>query len=361
MKQRVLIIIQNLSKSGSPLTFLHVIKALKTKYDIDVAVARVNDPKIDLEFLDEYKKNVSEIFLLNIKSYTLINRLFPYHAYKPLLKYANDSKYSFVICNIFEVGALLVKNQIAPKTIFYSLDRLSLDSKYKIVNRRKKKMFDYLGKSDCFIALTSNCYYDWFDLSQNNHFVLLDYPDIELKLDPKRFHDNKIVLGIIGYYCDKKNQLFALSLLKKMNDSGINTYLNIMGYYFDNDRSYFNKMIDFINQNNLQNRVIFTDKNYDKKLFFENIDVLLCPSHYEGLGLVILESQYRKTPCVASDVLPKESQIGLASFCSLDKQKTWIEAINNCVQNRKAALIDENLAEEFDFKLLRIIETIMST
>ena len=202
--------------------------------------------------------------------------------------------------------------------------------------------------SDCFIALTSSCFYDWFDFSQCNHYTLLDYPEIELKTNRKEFHKDKIVLGIIGYFCEKKNQMFALSLLKRMNDAGINAYLQIMGYYFENNRNYYDSMIDFINKNNLQDRVLFCDKNDDKTIFFDNIDVLLCPSLYEGLGLVILESQYRKTPCVASDVLPKESQLGLVSFCPLDNQHAWIDAINRSVFDFKHIEVNNNLKREFD-------------
>lgn len=355
MRPRILLIIQNLSKSGSPLTFLHVIYALKDKYDIDVAVARVNDPKIDLEYKQLYEDNIDNLYLFKINSHTLFNRAFPYLAYKPLFKLANNKKYSFIITNIFEVGALLIKNHVLPKVFFYSLDRLSLDSKYKIVNKRKRRMLDYLGNADCFIALTSNCFYDWFDFSKNNYCILLDYPDIEQKKDKKIFHDKELVLGIIGYYCEKKNQLFALSLLKTIDDMGINASLQIMGYYFENDKTYYKKMVNFIRNNNLQNKVHFLNKNIDKKEYFDSIDVLLCPSKYEGLGLVLLESQYRKTPCIASDVLPKESQLGLISFCSLDNPQSWINAIKDNVANLTTMRIKDNLKSEFDSTLLNII------
>ena len=355
MKQKALLIIQNLSKSGSPLTFLHIIYALSDKYDIDVAVARVNNPSIDLEYYDEYKKNVDNIFIFNIKSYTLFNRAFPFIAYGPLAKLANNSKYSFVITNIFEVGALLNKKHIVPKVFFYSLDKLNLDSKYRLVNRRKRKMFDYLGKSDCFIALTSNCFYDWFDFKKINHDILLDYPDIEQKTSEKNFHTDRIVLGTIGYYCEKKNQLFSLKILKELIGSGVDASLELMGYCFENDRSYYEQMIDYIEENNLQEKVVFRDKNYDKKAYFDGIDVLLCPSLFEGLGLVILEAQYRKTPCLASDVLPRESQLGLVSFCSLDDTSAWINNIKSVVKSPRRVEFNSNLKSVFDFKILEIV------
>ena len=355
MRQKALIIIQNLSKSGSPLTFLHVIDVLKESFDIEVAVARVNDPDIDLEYLDEYKANTKSIITFNIKSYTLFNRAFPLLAYRPLLKVANNSKYAFVMTNIFEVGALLIKNHIRPKVFFYSLDKLELNSKYSFVNKRKRRMFNYLAKADCFIALTSTCFYDWFDYSNNNNELLLDYPDIDLKLTSKRFHRGTINLGTIGYFCEKKNQLYSLQLLKNMIDMKLNVHLYLMGFYFDNDKVYYEKMINFINQNNLTSCVHFCDKNYDKIAYFDGIDVLLCPSLFEGLGLVILEAQFRKTPCVVSDVLPRESQLGLVTYCPLQNNSIWIKSIQDAISNEQSVVI-KDLKTEFCDKLKFIIE-----
>jgi glycosyltransferase involved in cell wall biosynthesis len=41
----------------------------------------------------------------------------------------------------------------------------------------------------------------------------------------------------------------------------------------------------------------------------EAMDVFLFPSHFEGLGIVLLEAQASGLPCVVSDVVPREATV----------------------------------------------------
>lgn len=59
-------------------------------------------------------------------------------------------------------------------------------------------------------------------------------------------------------------------------------------------------------------------------------DVFLFPSIFEGFGIVALEAQASCTPCIASDVVSKSTDLGLGlmSFISLEEHiEIWIKEI----------------------------------
>jgi glycosyltransferase involved in cell wall biosynthesis len=57
---------------------------------------------------------------------------------------------------------------------------------------------------------------------------------------------------------------------------------------------------------------IFTGLRSDvARLMIGAMDAFLFPSHYEGLGLVVLEAQAAALPCLVSDAVPEEADAGL--------------------------------------------------
>lgn len=354
--KKCLLVIQNLSKSGSPLTFLHIINALKENYEIDVAVTSVINKQNDLYYHSKYCEVAHKLYLYYINTHILVNRVFPYHQYRKVYKDVLERNYDFILTNIQEFSCYLQLKKCPIRNYFYSLDRLRSESKYRFVTKRKEKMFLKIQKNDCFIALSSLCFSDNFDFKNTKFEYLLDYPDIDYKSGPKIFNTDKIKIGLIGYFCEKKNQLFALKVLKELMEKNRETYLYLMGYYFENDIEYYNKMTTFIAENKLEKNVIFIDKDYDKNKFFEDIDYLLCPSLYEGLGLVILESQYRKTPCFVSECIPKEAQLGLVKYLKLDSS-LWANKIIG-FDKKNISTVNGNskeLKRAFDRKILEIV------
>ena len=361
MKKRCLFVIQNLTKSGSPLTFLHLIKSILSDFDIDVCVTSALNPDVDLVYLDEYKKTVNKVHLLKIETHKIINRLFPYHCYRQVIKLLNKEKYDVVVSNAFEVASLIDYKKVDVKNVFYSLDKLLVNSKYKIVNIRKRKMLSRIANVDLFIALTNSCFVEGVNSKSKNAIILTDYVDIPILIGEKHFSESILKIGTIGYFSEKKNQIYSLQIIKKLLSCGIDCKLFLMGFYFPNFPEYFNSMIKYINSNNLMDKVVFIDKDYDKIAFFNEIDVMVAPSLYEGLGLVALESQYRLTPCILSDNFPKEAQIGLASFISLEDEKAWIDGVVNAKGKKpKKPILTNLLKEEFDSKARKAFKKLIN-
>lgn len=55
------------------------------------------------------------------------------------------------------------------------------------------------------------------------------------------------------------------------------------------------------------------------------MDIFILPSHFEGLGLVLIEAQASGLPCFASDTVPKEADVtGLVEYIELCTED-WVK------------------------------------
>ena len=112
------------------------------------------------------------------------------------------------------------------------------------------------------------------------------------------FNENDKVLSIIANILPRKNQLFCLKLINKLPK---NYKLLIGGPLKDENKKYFNKLILFIKENKLQERVFIKNefiKNIEDYMMLS--DIFLFPSLSEGLGTPVIESQACGIPVLAN-------------------------------------------------------------
>ncbi|MGQ4670796.1 glycosyltransferase [Bacillus toyonensis] len=84
-----------------------------------------------------------------------------------------------------------------------------------------------------------------------------------------------------------------------------------------------------VNQLGLENSVKFLGARDDVDKILQAIDVFLFPSHYEGLGISLIEAQSAGLRCIASDVITSEVKItNLVEFVSLNESaEYWAEKV----------------------------------
>ena len=203
-----------------------------------------------------------------------------------------------------------IKNILLTKmTINYSTDRLSCS------NAAGKSIF----KDATFASVLNPVDVDYFrnmKKKEHSHFNMLQ----------------------IGYYCQNKNQMFSIELLKKIRTMGIDAHLHFIG--FPLDKFYYEKIRSFVETTNLKEFVHFIPHDVDKNQIFPLIDVSLLPSFQEGFSITAVESQCANIPCVVSDVVVDDVDIGALYKASLNSEKAWIEAI---LKTRDSSIVVDDI------------------
>ena len=97
-----------------------------------------------------------------------------------------------------------------------------------------------------------------------------------------------------------KNIIFFLKIaeaFKKYED----IEFKILGNYWDSQRDYFNKCVNFKKKRNLKNvDIIINSNNYEK--LFAGYDLYLCTSISESCPVSIIEAMEKKIPIISTDV-----------------------------------------------------------
>jgi len=154
---------------------------------------------------------------------------------------------------------------------------------------------------------------------------ILNCVDIEYYQSVKPQAHTGINLLQIGYFCKLKNQLFSIQLLHQLRRSHIDARLSFVGY--PADFAYLNEMNAVIQQYNLSDYVTFLEKDSDKRQVFSLADYCLLPSEAEGLPLVALESQAAGVPCLMSDHISDDANIGAGFFLPYNDVDAWYRII----------------------------------
>ena len=62
--------------------------------------------------------------------------------------------------------------------------------------------------------------------------------------------------------------------------------------------------------------------------YYSLFDLFVLPSIFEGLPLVAVEAQAMRLPCLLSDHITQETDVGgVCRFASIDKPEKWAEAM----------------------------------
>lgn len=137
--------------------------------------------------------------------------------------------------------------------------------------------------------------------------------------------ENKFVIGHIGRFNYQKNHDFLIDIFSEIKNRKSDAILMLVG-----EGELKHDIINKINNLKLSNDVVFTGERSDVPNLLQAMDVFLFPSHYEGLGIVLIEAQAAGLPSLTSlNVVPKEAQVTeLLQFISLKEDANhWSEEV----------------------------------
>lgn len=166
----------------------------------------------------------------------------------------------------------------------------------------------------------------------------VDKPGVRREL---RIPPDTVVVGHVGRFVEQKNHAFLVKIAAELARRAPQILLLLIG-----EGPLRPAIEQQVSQSGLENLVIFGGLRRDvPRLMLGDMDVFLFPSHYEGLGLALVEAQAAGLPCVISDAIPEEADVvpALVQRLSLSQPAgVWAEAVlaarNNVALTQPEAL-----------------------
>lgn len=121
------------------------------------------------------------------------------------------------------------------------------------------------------------------------------------------------IIGHIGRFVKQKNHSFLIDIFEKFLDFKQDSHLLLIGEGEDKEN-----IKKYVNEKGIENNVHFLGVRDDIASILSEIDLFLLPSLYEGLGIVLVEAQAAGVPCLVSNNVPEESDLGIGLVKSLD-------------------------------------------
>jgi glycosyltransferase involved in cell wall biosynthesis len=133
-----------------------------------------------------------------------------------------------------------------------------------------------------------------------------------------------LVIGHVGRFTFEKNHDFLIQVFSELIKIKQNTFLLLVG-----DGQYKTYIERKIKDSNLLNKVKFLGVRDDVNRILQAVDLFLFPSIYEGLPVTLIEAQGAGLPCIISDSITKEVDlgVGLINYLNIDDVQSWVEKI----------------------------------
>lgn len=142
----------------------------------------------------------------------------------------------------------------------------------------------------------------------------------------KRYHlQDKKVIGHVGAMNDQKNHDFLIDIFYELSKMDPKYILVLIG---DGDlRQEITRKVTVLA---IEDKVLFLGKSLEVPKLLQAMDIMLLPSRYEGLPVVMLEWQCAGLPMIVSDKVTKEAKLTeLVEFMPIETDaREWAKRIN---------------------------------
>lgn len=142
----------------------------------------------------------------------------------------------------------------------------------------------------------------------------------------------------VGRFVEQKNHAFAVKVFSELLRVHPNSTLILAGSGPLQD-----SIARTVSVAGLQDRVRILGRRSDIDRILGAADALLFPSLFEGLGIVVIEAQLAGLPCIVSERVPQEADLGLGLFRSrplVYAPEAWAEEICAALQAPRIPVAD---------------------
>ncbi|TKI83826.1 glycosyltransferase family 1 protein [Bacillus mycoides] len=143
----------------------------------------------------------------------------------------------------------------------------------------------------------------------------------ELQIEQEAF-----VIGHVGRFAYQKNHTYLIDLFAQLTQFRPNSILLLAG-----EGPLRLEMEKKVKDLNMENHIRFLGIRADIERILQAFDVFVFPSIHEGLPLTLIEAQGVGLPCIISDAITKEVDLGmnLVEHVPLADKMAWIEKMKN--------------------------------
>ena len=129
-----------------------------------------------------------------------------------------------------------------------------------------------------------------------------------------------------------KNHEFLVDVAKILEDRGVAFQMLFVG-----DGSLRDELEARVDMLELTGHVRFLGVREDVADILRQSDVLVMPSHHEGLPVALVEAQATGLPCLVSESVTSDADLGLGllHFISIDNASSWADALVEGMPKRK--------------------------
>lgn len=155
--------------------------------------------------------------------------------------------------------------------------------------------------------------------------------------------NEETAIGFVGNLNYQKNLPFLLEIIKKNNEVNPNCLYFIVGDGPQKE-DILKKIMDY----KLTDKVQLTGRITNISDMLQAMDIMLLPSHFEGLPNVVLEWQASGLPSIVSDKVTEECKVcDLVSFLPIgDSYDLWVNKIINISNKYNREYISNNACQK---------------
>ncbi len=152
----------------------------------------------------------------------------------------------------------------------------------------------------------------------------------------------RVVIGHIGRFdLHQKNQLFLLDAFAKAKKERGELSLVLVG-----DGEDRKKIEEQIARLGMERDVVLTGFREDVPALLSAFDLFALPSVFEGLGIVLIEAQASGLGCLASCVVPMDTNIADCVYLPLNDSALWAEAFVRAAVKQERDWPEQALSEK---------------
>ena len=154
-------------------------------------------------------------------------------------------------------------------------------------------------------------------------------------IDTERFHPEKnhtegkkeMIIGHVGNFLPCKNHEFLIQVFEELCKKCDNYKLYLFG-----DGILREKIEHLVHEKGLSNKVVFWGRINNIQDYYDDIDLFVLPSLYEGFPVAVMEAQAYGIPIIASDSITREIDFfGDTKFVDISDKSIskWVLEIEN--------------------------------